>query len=283
MIIKNTDGTYCKVKDIKISGLTAYVTLLVYSSVPQTTPDSFGRTSRVFSFFLKDKNSDEIIQLSRNLYWIDRVNNYENNSINVDINMHKEIILEIDITNKNKSQMKDRRWVRNCNILIKDMSNSSYNTLWTSEDLELISKEVILPEITNIKTTIDKNNVLHVTFNKTYESQEDFNYIDSNLKTVIRTKSIYNNKVIEEFILEDDSQFINEYGQIEINSFCSKYDSPIIIEIQLLNKKREVLYSIEKFCSTQNNLKVFIKSFGNIKQVTTCAVNNNLVTTIKTN
>ena len=283
MIIKNTDGTYCKVKDIKISGLTAYVTLLVYSSVPQTTPDSFGRTSRVFSFFLKDKNSDEIIQLSRNLYWIDRVNNYENNSINVDINMHKEIILEIDITNKNKSQMKDRRWVRNCNILIKDMSNSSYNTLWTSEDLELISKEVILPEITNIKTTIDKNNVLHVTFNKTYESQEDFNYIDSNLKTVIRTKSIYNNKVIEEFILEDDSQFINEYGQIEINSFCSKYDSPIIIEIQLLNKKKEVLYSIEKFCSTQNNLKVFIKSFGNIKQVTTCAVNNNLVTTIKTN
>ena len=283
MIIKNTDGTYCKVKDIKISGLTAYVTLLVYSSVPQTTPDSFGRTSRVFSFFLKDKNSDEIIQLSRNLYWIDRVNNYENNSINVDINMHKEIILEIDITNKNKSQMKDRRWVRNCNILIKDMSNSSYNTLWTSEDLELISKEVILPEITNIKTTIDKNNVLHVTFNKTYESQEDFNYIDSNLKTVIRTKSIYNNKVIEEFILEDDSQFINEYGQIEINSFCSKYDSPIIIEIQLLNKKKEVLYSLEKFCSTQNNLKVFIKSFGNIKQVTTCAVNNNLVTTIKTN
>ena len=283
MIIKNTDGTYCKVKDIKISGLTAYVTLLVYSSVPQTTPDSFGRTSRVFSFFLKDKNSDEIIQLSRNLYWIDRVNNYENNSINVDINMHKEIILEIDITNKNKSQMKDRRWVRNCNILIKDMSNSSYNTLWTSEDLELISKEVILPEITNIKTTIDKNNVLHVIFNKTYESQEDFNYIDSNLKTVIRTKSIYNNKVIEEFILEDDSQFINEYGQIEINSFCSKYTSPIIIEIQLLNKKKEVLYSIEKFCSTQNNLKVFIKSFGNIKQVTTCAVNNNLVTTIKTN
>lgn len=283
MIIKNTDGTYCKVKDIKISGLTAYVTLLVYSSVPQTTPDSFGRTSRVFSFFLKDKNSDEIIQLSRNLYWIDRVNNYENNSINVDINMHKEIILEIDITNKNKSQMKDRRWVRNCNILIKDMSNSSYNTLWTSEDLELISKEVILPEITNIKTTIDKNNVLHVIFNKTYESQEDFNYIDSNLKTVIRTKSIYNNKVIEEFILEDDSKFINEYGQIEINSFYLKYASPIIIEIQLLNKKKEVLYSIEKFCSTQNNLKVFIKLFGDIKQVTTCAVNNNLVTTIKTN
>ena len=283
MIIKNTDGTYCKVKDIKISGLTAYVTLLVYSSVPQTTPDSFGRTSRVFSFFLKDKNSNEIIQLSRNLYWIDRVNNYENNSINVDINMHKEILLEIDITNKNKSQMKDRRWVRNCNILIKDMSNSSYSTLWTSEDLELISKEVILPEITNIKTTIDKNNVLHVIFNKTYESQEDFNYIDSNLKTVIRTKSIYNNKVIEEFILEDDSQFINEYGQIEINSFCSKYTSPIIIEIQLLNKKKEVLYSIEKFCPIQNNLKVFIKSSRDIKHVTTCAVNNTLGTTIKTN
>lgn len=283
MIIKNTDGTYCKVKDIKISGLTAYVTLLVYSSVPQTTPDSLGRTSRVFSFFLKDKDSDEVIQLSRNLYWIDRVNNYENNSINVDINMHKEILLEIDITNKNKAQMKDRRWIRHCNILIKDMSNSSYNTLWTSEDLELISKEVILPEITNIKTTIDKSNVLHVTFNKTYESQEDFNYIDSNLKTVIRTKSIYNNKVIEEFILEDDNQFTNEYGQIGINSFCSEYTSPIIVEIQLLNKKKEVLYSIEKFCSNQINPKVFIKSSGDIKQVTTCVINNNSVTTIETN
>ena len=36
MLIKNTDATYCKIKDIKISGLNAYITLLVYSSKPQT-------------------------------------------------------------------------------------------------------------------------------------------------------------------------------------------------------------------------------------------------------
>ena len=42
MLIKNTDGAYCKIKETKISGLKAYITLVIYSSVPQTTADIMG-------------------------------------------------------------------------------------------------------------------------------------------------------------------------------------------------------------------------------------------------
>ena len=96
MKIKNTDHSYCKVKDVKISGLKAYITLIVYSSAPQTSQDNLGNIDRVFSFYLRDLNSDELHKLSHNNYWIDRTHNYNNEGINIDINMYKEIILEVD-------------------------------------------------------------------------------------------------------------------------------------------------------------------------------------------
>ena len=210
MLIKNTDGAYCKIKETKVSGLKAYITLVIYSSVPQTTEDSMGNIHRVFSFYLRDLNSTELVKLSHNNYWIDRNNNYNNDSNNIDINMHREIILEVDITNNNQSEMQEGRWVRRCNIILIDHTTGSEEA-WISEDLELISKEIELPELTKFSIYKNSNNYLEINFKYKYESQEDFSYINSNIYYDLAIKTTYSNETIEhrEFYSSQDNPINN--------------------------------------------------------------------------
>ncbi len=240
MLIKNTDGSYCKIKETKVSGLKAYVTLVIYSSVPQTSEDILGNIHRVFSFYLRDVGSTELYKLSHNNYWIDRNNNYNNDSNNVDINMHKEIILEIDITNNNQSEMQENKWLRKCNIVMLDHTTGS-DEVWVSEELVLISKEIELPTLTNLKINTSSDNILSVSFKYKYESQEDFNYINENLETIIEIKSVYSRETLEtcEF-----PHYLNENTQEETILFNSihEYTEPIVINIYIKNLKGDVLH-----------------------------------------
>ena len=245
MLIKNTDGAYCKIKETKVSGLKAYITLVIYSSVPQTTADMMGNINRVFSFYLRDLNSTELVRLSHNNYWIDRNNNYNNDSNNIDINMHREIILEIDITNNNQSEMQDGRWVRRCNIILIDHTTGSEEA-WVSEDLELISKEIELPEL--IKFSIYKNsdNYLEINFKYKYESQEDFSYINSNIYYDLAIKTTYSNETIEhrEFYSSQDNPINNtDISYISEN----QYTEPVIVCMQIKNLKGETINIENKF------------------------------------
>lgn len=280
MLIKNTDATYCKIKDIKVSGLDAYLTVLVYSSKPQTTEDNLGRTSRVFTFYLKDKDTNNLTRLSNNNYWIDRCNNYNNDSNNIDINLYKEIILTIDISNLNQSQMLGNRWVRNCNLLILDQQSSKQSILWESEELSLISQEIVMPSISDIRINITSDSKLQITFNETFESQEDFNYANSNLITKINIYSAYNNSLIESYTLSE-SDIDNE--KVSINTFEHNFNSPITIEIVVLNNVGEILFRESKFYNPLNAHKVFIKQNNEIKQINTCTVNSKQVLNITNN
>lgn len=280
MLIKNTDATYCKIKDIKVSGLEAYITVLVYSSKPQTTEDNLGRTSRVFAFYLKDKNTGNITRLSNNNYWIDRCNNYNNDSTNVDINLYKEIILTVDISNLNQSKMLNNRWVRECVLLILDQQSSSNNILWNSEDLELISQEIVIPTISNIKINCDSNSALNISFKQKYESQEDFNYINNNLKTIVKILSAYNNTLIEEYEL---IEYDFENNIANITTFNHEYNSPIIVEIDLLNNSNEILSQHKQFYNPLSHHKVFIKQNNIIKQINTCTISNKRTLNININ
>lgn len=258
MLIKNTDGSYCKIKETKVSGLKAYVTLVIYSSVPQTSEDNIGNVHRVFSFYLRDLNSTELHKLSHNNYWIDRNNNYNNDSNNIDINMHKEIILEIDITNNNQSDMQDNKWLRRCNIVMIDHTTSAEEA-WVSEELTLISKEIELPTMSNLKIATGTDNILGVTFKYIYESQEDFNYINENLETIIEIKSVYTGETLEtcEF-----PHYLNENTQEETIMFTSihEYTEPVIINIYIKNLKGNVLqYSSHFFNPLINNTNLTIK------------------------
>lgn len=280
MLIKNTDATYCKIKDIKISGLDAYLTVLVYSSKPQTTEDNLGRTSRVFTFYLKDRDTNNLTRLSNNNYWIDRCNNYNNDSNNIDINLYKEIILTVDISNLNQSQMLGNRWVRNCNLLILDQQSSKQSILWESEELSLISQEIVMPSISDIRINITSDSKLQITFNETFESQEDFNYANSNLITKINIYSAYNNSLIESYTLSE-SDIDND--KVSINTFEHNFNSPITIEIVVLNNVGEILFKESKFYNPLNAHKVFIKQNNIIKQINTCTINNKQVLNITNN
>lgn len=258
MLIKNTDGAYCKIKETKVSGLKAYITLVIYSSVPQTTADIMGNINRVFSFYLRDLNSTELVKLSHNNYWIDRNNNYDNDSNNIDINLHREIILEIDITNNNQSEIQDGRWVRRCNIILIDHTTGSEEA-WISEDLELISKEIQLPEL--IKFSIYKNsdNYLEINFKYKYESQEDFSYINSNIYYDLAIKTTYSNETIEhrEFYSSQNNPINNT-----LISYISenKYTEPVIISMQIKNLKGETISIENKFFNPLiNSNRVTIK------------------------
>ena len=280
MLIKNTDGSYCKIKNIKVSGTKAYVTLVIYSSIPQTTQDDMENIHRVFSFYLRDFNSTELHRLSPNNYWIDRNNNYDSDSNNVDINMHKEIILAIDITNVNQSNMLENKWVRQCNIVMIDHTTTPTEA-WVSEDLELISKEIELPTLSNLQILADTGSII-LKFKYLYESQEDFNYINKNLVTEIRIKSIYSNEIIESTELPS---FKDKYAkeQTVLYQSSNEYTEPVIIEILIKNLKDDILkvYS-EFFNPTLSNLNITIKDSTTTKNVRAMHIKDGYIKAIKT-
>lgn len=279
MLIKNTDGAYCKIKETKVSGLKAYITLVIYSSVPQTSEDIMGNIHRVFSFYLRDLNSTELVRLSHNNYWIDRNNNYDNDSNNIDINLHREIILEIDITNNNQSEMQDGRWIRRCNIILIDHTTGSEEA-WVSEDLELISKEIELPEL--IKFSIYKNsdNYLEINFKYKYESQEDFSYINSNIYYDLAIKTTYSNETIEhrEFYSSQDNPINNtDISYISEN----KYTEPVIVCMQIKNLKGETISIENKFFNPLiNSNRVTIKD-NDLLPVKSISIKTNDIVPVK--
>lgn len=279
MLIKNTDGAYCKIKETKVSGLKAYITLVIYSSVPQTTKDSMGNIHRVFSFYLRDLNSTELVRLSHNNYWIDRNNNYNNDSNNIDINLHREIILEVDITNNNQSEMQEGRWIRRCNIILIDHTTGSEEA-WVSEDLELISKEIELPELTKFSVYKNSDNYLEINFKYKYESQEDFSYINSNIYYDLAIKTTYSNETIEhrEFYSSQDNPINNtDISYISEN----KYTEPVIISMQIKNLKGETISIENKFFNPMiNSNRVTIKD-NDLLPVKSISIKTNDIVPVK--
>ena len=257
MLIKNTDGSYCKIKDIKISGLKAYITLVIYSVVPQTTADKQGNIHRVFSFYIRDLKTSKTTLLSSNNYWIDRLNNYDSDSNNIDINMYKEIILEVDITNNNNSEMIGTQWIRYCNILLIDHTVNPNTEAWISENLTLISKEISIPSISNLIIKAAKNNKINIAFNYIYSMQEDFNYTNANLITTIQIRHPVLNTVLEEIVLphtigNKPAEFIdtsNKAGSISCTTE-NTYTEPITICIYLKNLQGAIIKTFTKTINT---------------------------------
>jgi hypothetical protein len=273
MKLKNTDATYCKIKSINISGLEAYITLIVYSSAPQTTINKFNdSTSRVFCFYLKDKNSQEMTSLNNNHYWIDRCNNYENDTTNIDINMYKEIILTVKINDYNNAKMDYNRWIRESTIIILD--NHTGDIMWESEELHLISQEIVTPDIQDLSITSTKDKHITISFKEQFESQEDFNYSNANIHTDVNIISNYTNKIIEAYT--DVSKDNNMINLTSINTF----DTPVIIQINIVNSVGDILSQKTKLYNPLNTYKVYIKSNAGIKSITNCSIDNKKVISI---
>lgn len=238
MRIQSTDSSYCTVKAIKISGTTAFVTLLIMSNTPQSKHCAF-------SFWIKDLDTNQYTRADNNYYWVDRCNNYNNNVRNIDINMYKEVIFEIDITNANEASMQLNHWVRHLKLTIKNANeNVIGKDLWESQELELVSKEIILPTISDLKVN-KVGNTLVASYTQNYESQEDFNYINDNIITKLLVTSVYTGEILEEYPINNYN--ISETIKVELNQNNINYSEPININLHIQNKKGEDLLVKTKF------------------------------------
>ncbi len=254
-MIKNTYAD-CKILSQRVSGSTAYITLLIYSQKP-------AEEHRKFQFYITDDRTNlitdihsiELTALSNNIYWIDHTNNYENALTNIDVNMYKEIVLEIDISKQNQGEIRDNRWVRECNIVILDMTDNANSIAWISPTLTLISTPIILPEIRNLsfmsfnetkfeneQKLIIKPYKLQVDFDYEYESQEDFNYQNKNIYIVLSV--ISNTTLLVQERVRVREAFIKDNHVSVV--FDGSYNDYIRIRIELFNNKDVCMYMKEK-------------------------------------
>lgn len=262
-MIKGTTAN-CKIKSITVTDSTATITCILYSLSP-------AKQNKAFKFYLRNKDKS-LTEISKNIYWIDRLNNYNNDSTNIDVNQYLETIFSIDITNNGTSNLIENKWIRECNLVIRDMSEPITSYAWVSEDLTLVSKEFEIPTIKYVDIYSDENFNLYVDFLYKYKSQADFNYTNSNLKTTLNVVSIYTHNILE--TLDIDS---NNSSKIHA-TFLNTFKTPIKVQIFLKNKKGDILLSTERlYTPAIRQTTTYIKTHKGIEKVLAYYVKDNTI------
>lgn len=261
-MIKGTNAD-CKITKIEISETTATVSLLIYSTLA-TSP------AKSFYIYIKDDDDSPRVRANNNIYWIDRINVYNNDTSNIDINKYKEIILKIDITKGNTSHISGNKRVRNCYIYISSAEDFQHNVAWSSDKLTLISEEFEIPEVKALRFETEnliseddetKGNI-GIGFNLSYKTEKDFNYNNKNISALINIKSTTTQQIIETIKLPVTS--IENY----ILSACQYiYHYPVIIEIIITNNIGEILKTISKIYEPQiKRSNTFIKTPNGVRR-----------------
>lgn len=237
----------CKIVGISVSGTIATITLVVFATVA-TYP------SKPFSFAVQDVGSETRKYISNNVYWIDRNNNYDNDSKNVDTNKYKEIILTLDITNGYEADIDDWKWIRKCSILMLDKTKSRESVAWSSGVLTLVSDAFDVPAVTNIGfsdedtahvVAVDRDMThIGVSFDLKYASKSDFSYDASNIRVFVRFASARTDRAIEE-----KEVVIGESLHCKVVS-DEFYDFrvPIAICISVCDMKKRIHSTYRKIC-----------------------------------
>jgi hypothetical protein len=262
-MIKNTNA-YCQIKSIKIAGYKAYITLHIYSNEPATINKSF-------EIWLSD--NDNMYKVSPYVYWIDRAANYLTNTLNVDINMSKEIDIEIDIRNDGLSNIVGNRWVRNCKIILVDITDRSKKiNSWLSETLELISKPITLPRITELNIATKKDyKELAIDFKYKYPKQDDENFNNQNIYTIVNLISHSTKQIIESSRVLTYEDIVNgklSYTfkkPIENNDYFNDY---VIVEVKVYTIKNSAVISLRKLYKPYlTKTTAYIKRHGTVVKV----------------
>lgn len=253
-MIKGTN-TDCKITDISVVGSTATITCLFFASASTETPIGV-------RFYLFDVDNDEKYLIDNTAYWIDSINSYETNLLNVNVNGYKEVRITVDISNSNTAFMQDSRWYRKCYLVLANVEDIYTRALWSSDTLNLVSEAIEIPTIKNLViynkpaqvTGQLPENRIYINFTYNYKAEIDFNYNNSNIKTIAVIKSISTGNIIEKIEAETKEKMSME------SATGYNYNEPVIVEIYLTNLKDEVL----KFYSYI--YKPFVKrAYGYIK------------------
>jgi|LSQX01.1.fsa_nt_gb hypothetical protein len=253
-MIKGTSAS-CKVVSTKVSKAKAYIKLIISSTKP-------AEEHKYYRFYIQEDSKLSLV--SNNNYWIDRNTNYNNAGNNIDINMYRELLIEVDITAGNGGKMVNNRWVRECQLVLVD-EDFDKTPVWYSETLYLVSDEIELPDIQelNIYNT-DNFTKLHVELLYKYKSQADFNYNNENLYTKIVLRSNATGKILDEAIIYEEDSFNSRIYHV----FEGTFDGYIDVQIRLYNNAGQIVKQFTKLYKAYlRRFKTYVKNNGKAKQV----------------
>jgi hypothetical protein len=276
-------STYCEIKDISITQQEGTIKVLLFSN--QENNVTFG-----LKFYLldEDKGTEELI--NTNTYWVekfqpsfDSTNNIQNN---IDINLFKELLFKVDITNKNRSSFQVDRWIRNVRIVIRVDSIVGQSTvnigdlIYRSEQISLVSGLVIVPDLKQISIKSINNDVnldanveeLLVSIYYNYGIENDFNYNNKNIQYFFRLINPKTFRVIRgsQKILTENGTFDQDskLGVLKYTFTSLKLRTPIIVSISIRDLKGNVIKAYNKlYIPSIPKNKVYVKFNGIIKEV----------------
>jgi hypothetical protein len=254
----NKTRAFIKIKQITVSKEKAFVTFLVFANKAEEAT-----MQRSLQFYIQDYNAEGEPSsqrlLSKNYYWLNYFNfGLTTDSNTVDLKLFKELTFEIDITKFNTSPIVDNRWLRTCRFRLQD--NKTKEFLWSSEKINLISDEILVPNIEGVRIySLDTDNetrslekiVVELKFK--YESQYDFNYTNNNIEYVFQIASATTGKIIDVAVLKENSAIDenDELGYIKY-TFEGKFNNTLNVRtaIRMVNgtivKDKVTLYKPQK-------------------------------------
>jgi len=253
-MIQGTSAS-CKLVSTKVSKAKAYIKLIISSTKP-------AEEQKYYRFYIQEDSQLSLI--SNNNYWIDRNTNYNNDGNNIDINMYRELLIEVDITAGNGGKMVGNRWVRECQLVLVD-EDFDKTPVWYSETLYLVSDEIELPDIQelNIYNT-DNFTKLHVELLYKYKSQADFNYNNENLYTKIVLRSNATGKILDEAIIYEEDSFNSRIYYV----FEGTFDAYVDVQIQIYNNAGQIVKQFTKLYKAYlRRFKTYVRNNGKAKQV----------------
>lgn len=274
-------STYCEIKDVSITQQDATIKVLLFSN--QENNVIFG-----LQFYILDEDKQKEELINTNTYWVEKFQpSFESNNIqnNIDINLFKELLFKVDITDKNRASFQVDRWIRNVRILIKAeaiIGTSTVNTgdiVYRSESISLVSGIVIVPDlkqisIKSINTDGNLSDVeeLLVSIYYNYGIENDFNYNNKNIQYFFRLINPKTFKVItgSQKILTENGTFDQDskLGVLKYTFTSLKLRTPIIVSISIRDLKGNIIKSYNKlYIPSVPKNKVYVKFNGVVKEV----------------
>lgn len=274
-------STYCEIKDVSITQQEALVKVLLFSN--EENKVTFG-----LRFYLLDIETNKRELINNNFYWVER---FQTSLVgldaiqnNVDVNLYKEILFKVDITNKNRATFKVNRWIRPVRILIIvekifGLSNQVQegDVVYTSELLNLVSGLVVIPDIKaiDIKSVNLNNdsNIEEIIVRAFYDYgiENDFNYSNQNIQYHFRiinprTLKTINRRVLIENGESDES---SKLGVLKYTFSGMSLRKPILVNISIRDLKGFIIKDYTRLYIPQvPKNKMFVKFNGLVKEVT---------------
>lgn len=228
MRIRGTNAE-AKILSTTIKKSLAYVRVLIHASKLEPL-------ARCLRFGIREGDG-RVRYLSPINYWLNYNQNNQHGLNDVALGLQKEITVTIDLTAQGKGRLELDRWVKICQIVIEDTTQTP-KVVWVSERLLLYSEPIDLPTITSIQSynrNDYKDLVVKVRFE--YDVQRDFVFSNQNLYTAIQLKSNQTFQVLETAILYEEAM---RTGELEF-----VFDAEEPIETRLWQGELQWGYSIE--------------------------------------